>query len=369
MIIGCSDKPNILGIGLIPPQDSLKTFSTVAEATSDTAFLYRVKGILSTLVGFYSDIPSNTSQESRALLQFEGFTVIPDTARIVSAFVKIPINYKFKNSTGKLKLNIHSILKSWDQKTFIWDSCVVESFYGNTPDTTFSKDIDTSDNILKIDVTPFVRRWVREKTNTPNGIIIIPDTLRSDMILGTRSNADTLEVTYYETDTSTVTKTISTNPIQQTFIANGAVPQSNTVRYIQAGISYRELIRFDISSIPHRASITQATFEITSDENSSVTNSYSHDSLFVYLVRNDTLPYTSIALGTVCSKSSDGSRTIYSTDIKAIVQQWVVREPNYGLILRPYAELSSFDRFAIYRTSSQDSLLRPKLKIKYTVLP
>jgi len=368
LIISCSDDPTDLGIGLIPEQDKLRNYSLMIQVTSDTTFLYRIKGITSTLTGFYRDVNSDSTLESRALIQFGGFTAIPKTTDTLSAVIKIPINYKFKNSAGNLKLNVHKLLLSWDAKTFTWDNCKVDSLYGSTPDTIFIKDINAADSILTIDVTPIVRGWVNDQIDLPNGIILIPDILESDIITGTRNSLDTMVVTYRDTANKTL-KTLSFVATQQTFVANGANPQIDTVSFILAGVGYRTLMRFDISSIPRRASITQAIFEVTSDETSSLRNSYSHDSLIVSIARNDTFPYASIALGTICPKSSDSSRIFYSTDIKTLIQQWVVHEPNYGLILSAYGELTSFDRFAICNASSQDLSLRPKLKIKYTVLP
>ncbi len=364
IITGCSDDPNILGIGLISSQDTLKTFSTSAEVTTDSTFFYTVIGTSGSIVGFNHDALSNTSQESRGLIQFQGFTVLSETTQVISAIVKIPVDYKFKNSTGKIKLNVHEILVSWNEKALTWNHCTPDSFYKRVPDTTFSANIDTSTKVLMVDITPVVSRWVKEQTDVPYGILLIPDTLLSDIIVGTRNSFDTLKVEYRSAGTTASFSVIST---QQSFIANGAVPKSDSIRYIQGGIGYRELIRFDISSLPKHAGISQATFEVTSDENSAIKNGYTRDSLVAFLVLDTT--FASLSLGTICSKSTDGSRTIYSADIRAIVQKWVVRQENYGIVLRSYSEGSSFDRFAVFGKSSQDPSRRPKLKIKYTVLP
>ncbi len=369
LIISCSDDPTDLGIGLIPQQDKLRNYSLTIRATSDTSFIYRIKGISSSLIGFYRDVNSDSTLESRALIQFSGFTAIPKTADSLSAVIKIPINYMFKKSSGNLKLSVHEISQPWDEKTFTWDNCAIDGFYNTNIETTFVRsNINSTDTVLAFDVTPIVDRWVKAETDVPNGIILIPvtDTLYSNIIVGARNSIDTMVVTYYDAGTK---KTLSIVAAQQSFVANGLLPNIDTVSFIQAGVGYRNLMRFDISSIPRRASITQAIFEVTSDETSSLRNSYSHDSLLVYLARNDTFPYASIALGTICTKSSDSSRVFYSADIKTLVQQWVVHEPNYGLVLTSYGELTSFDRFAIFRASSQDLSRRPKLKINYTILP
>ncbi len=75
-----------------------------------------------------------------------------------------------------------------------------------------------------------------------------------------------------------------------------------------------------------------------------------------------------MALGTNCTPAYVGAQKIYRADIKAIVQQWFIHEPNNGVLLRAGAELTTLDRFALYGANAS-AALRPRLKITYTILP
>jgi hypothetical protein len=104
------------------------------------------------------------------------------------------------------------------------------------------------------------------------------------------------------------------------------------------------------------------------DEGTSMLNTYIIDSLYAHIVLADSVPYDSLALGTLCTRVTTGIQRTYQADIKNIVQQWVVNKNNYGVIIRPYGEYSGFDRFAVYGALAPESL-RPKLTITYSVLP
>src|SRR5260221_494505 len=154
------------------------------------------------------------------------------------------------------------------------------------------------------------------------------------------------------------------------FVADGPVPVSLTERYIQAGVAYRELLRFDSLSaaLPNRVSILKAVLEIATDTASSLFNRVSQDSILAYMTRDNTAPYDTLTFGTLCKPSFDGTQKTFQADIKNIVQQWATNGPNYGIVLRTYNEFSTLDRVALYRATPVSSRT-PKLKIVYTILP
>ena len=79
-LTGCSDDPNLVGLGVLPPQDSLQILARETFATSDTTILSRVVGGSSTLLlGTYETL------EARTLLAFSGISAIPQTAVLDSA--------------------------------------------------------------------------------------------------------------------------------------------------------------------------------------------------------------------------------------------------------------------------------------------
>ncbi|MBI4810894.1 MAG: hypothetical protein HY800_05535, partial [Ignavibacteriales bacterium] len=122
--------------------------------------------------------------------------------------------------------------------------------------------------------------------------------------------------------------TYSTKSIQNTFIADGEIPTSSNLVYIQGGIGYRALVRFDSLPLPNLVSITKATLELVANTTDPSVNIYGNDSLIVYLSRKNTPPYDSLVLGTICAPDTSGSQKLYRADIRAMVQQWNIREPN-----------------------------------------
>jgi hypothetical protein len=136
--------------------------------------------------------------------------------------------------------------------------------------------------------------------------------------------------------------------------------------FAQAGVSYRARVLFDSLTIPTNASITQAIIEFPVDGSLSLTNVHTRDSLIVHLLRKNTFPFDSLALGTLCVPALNGSQKIYRATITPLVQQWVTREPNYGLVIRAFGEFFNLDRFALYGSSGPAGL-QPKLIITYTV--
>lgn len=365
VMLGCSDEPSGVGRWLISPQDTLRVDSLVAVATSDTTFLYRVNGSTHTLVGKFQDI------DVRAAMQFTGFTSIPSTATIDSAIVKIPVNYAFRDSSGTLGFSVHEMLRSWSDLTFSWDSSQATGTFNTTPETTYNRSISLSDSFVTFNIVQLVRQWVQAGTDAPNGIILIPDA-GSTIAVGSRSSitAETRPLlTVFYRDTTDSAFTFARYTSQRTFIANRPLFSPSQDVVVQAGIAQRSLLRFSSLTLPARVSITQATLELTFNSGASLLNSFTRDSLVVSLLRKSSLPYDSLTLSTLCTpKLNDQGQRVYQADIKAIVQLWTTGEPNHGLILRAYGEFFALDRFAIYGGSAAEAL-RPRLTIKYTVLP
>jgi len=363
---GCSEDPSELGLGLISPEDLLKTDSLVTSSTSDTSFLYRVRGTSSALVGKYRDL------EARTLIQYTGFSSIPQNAKIDSAVIVIQRNYSFMDSAGTLGLKVHEILNSWSQDTFLWDSTGSSGLYNAAPDTFYLKNLAASDTAIYVHIEPLVRRWVQSATNSPNGIILISEPASTNIITGSKSvlGTDTrpvLSITYRDTADTAITYVAAIS--QLVYLANGAAPRAQGKIYIQSALAYRGVLRFDNLSLPPKVGITKAILDLPVDNSASLLNGYARDSIVVYMLRKDVLPYDSLILATVCSPVFNGSeKTGYRADIKAMVQRWVTREENMGILLRSYAEITGMDRFVIYGSNSP-AALRPKLTVTYTILP
>src|SRR5229473_5961346 len=94
---GCSDDPGTVGLGVLPPQDSLHVHSFLISAKSDTTFLSRIVGGGATLL-----VGKFQSLQAASLLSFSGISVIPAGAELDSVTLSLKINYRFKDSSGTL---------------------------------------------------------------------------------------------------------------------------------------------------------------------------------------------------------------------------------------------------------------------------
>ena len=362
--IDCSDEPGAVGLGVLPTQDTLQVASHRAFATSDTTFLSRVVGGASTLlVGKYQML------EAVTLLSFNGLTTIPSDATIDTATLSLRVNYRFKDSSGTAGFEVHKFLRSFTNSGFTWDTATAAGAYSDTVSGSLLQSITPLDSLLSLRIdTILIRQWMQTGSGSaillPAGNIVVGF---SPLITVTVDYRPLLTIKFHEN--SDTEMTLSFRSSSAIFVADGEVPPHPGAVVAQSGIAYRGIVRFDSLTVPYGASITQAILEVPADTTASLTNTFYDDNIIAYLLRKNVYPYDSLAFGTKCSPSYDSAQQkVYRADIKVIVQRWVTREPNYGLLVRASGELSTFDRLVMYGASAA-SRLRPKLTITYTVFP
>ncbi|HTK80880.1 MAG TPA: hypothetical protein VL633_01170 [Bacteroidota bacterium] len=357
---GCSEDPNLVGLGVLPPQDTLHVATATTFATGDTTFLSRVTGGSSTLLfGNYQTL------EARSLLAFSQFSAtIPSTAAIDSAVITFKINYRFRDSSGTVGIEAHRFSRAFATTGFNWDSASVSGSYSDTVSGALLQTITSSDTVIRLRIdTTTIRQWISSDIGR---LILLPT---GNFITGfTAYNATTLvigpQLTIFYNDS--LNKAFNT--AAALCVANGTIPSAPGRVSLQAGVAYRGVLRFDSLSIPARVSVTQAILEVPVDTAASLTNSYTDDRIIAHLVRKSAFPFDSLALATTCTPAYEGLQKVYRADIKAIVQQWLLKEPNNGLVIRASGELSTFDRLLVYGASAPAGL-RPKITVTYTALP
>ena len=360
-LTGCSDDPNLVGLGVLPPQDSLQILARETFATADTTIFSRVVGGSSTLLlGTYETL------EARTLLAFSGISAIPQTAVLDSARLTFRINYRFKDSSGTVGIEAHRFRRAFSGSTFTWDTAAASGAYSDTVSGALLQTVSPQDSVISVRIdTALIRQWI----SADLGYLILFPT--GNTVIGISPINNTtgdfrpqLKVYSNGNDTTPSSFRMSSG----VFVANGTVPAVAGGVTVQSGIAYRGIIRFDSLTIPKRVSVTQAILEIAVDTVASLMNSYSDDNVIAYLLRKNVAPYDSLAIGTKCTPGLSGTQKVYRADVKAIVQQWLLREPNYGFLIRASGELSTFDRFVLYGSAASPAL-RPKLTITYTVIP
>jgi hypothetical protein len=361
--VSCSDEPNATGISIIP--DTLRIESIVSASTRDTTVVVRIGGFSSSLL-----TGKTGTYEARTIMEFviSGYS---SSFIIDSAVVNLRLNYKFVDSVGALGFQAHNMARTWDRNTFTWDS--VAGSYDATPSGSFLKSITPQDTIIsfKLD-TALARLWWQ---NGSGSMMFVPSAGSaiiagfSNVLSADQDSRPELVVSYRNTaDTTDTTLTIKRRTVRAVFVAGDDITSVPTGSYVQSGISRRCILQFDSLAVPPLASITEAVLEVAVDNSNSLTNSFTRDSVYVHMLRRLSPPYDSLALQIICKPVTESGQKYFRADIRPIVQQWISREPNVGLLLRTYSEFTSLDKFAIYNSASSE-MLRPKIKITYTQLP
>lgn len=359
-LLSCSDEPNATGISLIPDTLSVSTF--VAAANGDTSVRIRIGGNSAHLLTGKSG-----TYEARTLMEFS-FPTYDAAAVIDSAVLSLRVRYRFPDSTGDLGFAAHAMTRTWDALTFTWDSVA-----GSTAPASagsFLQAISPADTILRVALdTAQIRQWwqtgsvsLQTIPSPASGIIAGI----SNILSGSEDTRPELVVSYH--DAATDSLTITRRSPRVLFVATDDLLPVPDALTLQAGVSRRALFRFDSLAVPPLASITEAVFEVAVDPANSITNVFTRDSLYVYLLRKNAAPYDSLALQVLCTPVTEGGQKYFRADIRVIVQQWISREPNLGLLLRAFGDFTTLDKFTLYDAAAP-AALRPKIRITYTLLP
>ena len=362
LMAGCAeDAPNAVGIGLLPPKDSLHITSLTKQAGSSSTELKRISGN-----SLYLLLGRSQSVEARLLLRFLTTSGDFPSARIDSAMLYLTPVYLFKDTIGLLDVSVHlANSTSWSPSTFLWDS-VTAGFINDTVAGRFNHTIAKSDTQIAIRLdTSIVRQWLA----TGAGSVILTPSVATTVLAGFYNSSVTgvlprFVITYH--DTLDTLHTYQTILDAATFVADAPAPSATNRFFTQSAVTRRGLLKFDVSSIPSRATISDAVLEVSVDSALSVFASPRRDSMLVHL----NLASTGDSLGFgVLGVATDSTRKTISFQVNTIVQKWVSHAfANNGFVLRNYSEFSGGERMAFFGAGA-DSLHRPKLSIRYSIVP
>ncbi len=358
----CSEDPSSVGNFLLPVD--IRVASLPLSTDSTATYRAPISGASTTLLlGI-----SQTTVESRLLLQFEIPQGFPDTL-VASASLKLKPRYWFRDSLGTLAFTVHKILIPWDEFKITFADTT--GLFDPTVRGSDSRSMSPRETLLVPIDTSLVREWLRSPSLS-YGVFLKPTTA-SSVVYGFTSILDLftddrpeLIVRYTVPDTTRRLDSLILRTSQNAFVANAPqAPPSSDIVFIQAGVADRGLMHFSVDSIPSSASITSASLEFRRNSALSVRNELSIDSILVQILLGpDSLGGTSAR----ADPSPSENDSVFTSDIRNIVQQWVIGKPNYGVALRAFGEFSTLDRFAVHGRTSPDTASRPVLRITYSVL-
>jgi hypothetical protein len=313
--------------------------------------------------------------ESKVLMKFNGIPSNYDTSTVLSA--KLNLRYKktfYQDSLGITSFNVYRILNSYDLTTVTYDkfsssdigSDILGTYTGTLTDTNkFSVTLDnqTVKNWLNYahDTTYAVKNFglalvANSSSTTIKGLyspnhsdsLVVP--VITIVLLNPAGRIDTVNLNYSD------------------FVSLNYVPQVNTIPgriIIQNGVAIKDIMHFDISKLPGKVIINQATLELKIDwANSFITNGI--DKRYIaYMLTTDTLTNDG---NTYYSVIKNGDTSAYIVYLTYALQRWNYGlTGNFGIQIQNIIEYFNLDRYVFYGSDYFDASKRPRLRIRYSI--
>jgi hypothetical protein len=376
LVVSCSEDPTEQNALLAPlPFVGVAVRETTITATAGSSF--RKSLPMNSAINLVGKSGNYTAIAACAF--YSNYFPIRDTVNVVSARLYLRAANFFGDSTGSFGFTVHRITRSWTAGLTNWDS-VQTGFYEASPirgSYTGGVGADTEKITVQLD-TAMVREWLRtvgtSNTDTKYGFVLVP-TAGSNVVRGFHSfESDstrfvpTLEI-IAQNASGTVRDTASYSLGIDTFVGNNdallATPQ---LLYVQAGIVYRSLLKFDVSFIPRGSTVHLAELQMQRDPTTSKLNRFSGAaSMDAHLMLADSATGTFASSGPTVSVKT-GTTDTYIADLHTSVQSWV-RGPNYGVLLRVTGEqeFTSFDLLTFHNATATNVLQRPRIRILYSI--
>lgn len=373
LTMNCADDPTSLGLKFLPSNET--TGVRIFDSYTDTMLItsrnikYRVNTAIST-----SLIVGQTSNySSKALIKFTSLPDDKDSATVNSAVLKLKYrNYYFptasSDSLAQISFNIYKINQDLNFTTLTMDSVSSSTFgttsqgsYTGTP-TADSQEVDINLN------TQLVKDWLERAANSnysvPNyGIVLSPNASSAVLkaFYSAKAGADVNPELYIIYTKYGTTDTLTHDLSETLFLTDGNISPVPGSFIMQAGISYNQILKFDMSHVPKNVTINDVQLSLTLDAaNSRFTGLTVNGLAAAYItdtagVKHDLFSFTATP-----------ANNVYTFRIIAPFTRWLRGETNYGIFIVPSAQYSTLDLFAFYDVNAADQSKRPRVIIKYT---
>lgn len=359
LVVGCSDDPSSVGKRILPAKDQLKIDTIKTTAVWDSNYIHRISVNQSRLfLGRFQ------SFEAITLLEFSGLSTPQPSHSLVSGTVTFGIKYSLPDTIGMLGVVVRKFLADFNPSSFTWDSLRYDDIgpmVGSRNDSTI-RFSDISLSVL-LDTA-----YIREMMHEGRGRLFFSSTPTENngIILGL-NNDTSVELVICVRDTLDSLLTFRYRPAKRVSVVNrNFVPSAGQLN-IQGGIASHAVLQFDVSAVSKvGVSITDAIVELRIDTASSLRGHFASNTLLVNML--DSLMPPKISNRGSTSARLDGGGTVFKFDVRSIVQQWITGRPNYGIVVRASDEFAALESYVVYGANASLEL-RPKLIIKYTMLP
>ena len=379
--IGCADDPSSLGLNFIPPGETtgvriFDSFIDTLPITSENRIYYvNTSGSTNLMVG------KTGAYESKGLLKFTNLIDTFDNSTVVSATLKMSYkNYYFPStmadSLAQISFDVNKIEQSLDFSTMTYDS-VNSSTFGTTSQGNYTgiPTADSQEVTISLNTT-MVNDWLKVAADTSYsvknyGIVLTPNN-SSAAIKGFYAAATGVD----DKDRPELEIIVTKNGVTDTFstISNGTIslsktdftPSSETFN-LQAGVSYVQVMKFDLSRMPQTATINDVQIFFSIDSLNSVISGQTTKAIYSQYINDSAGLKTDI---TTFEGTPSGSGQYMMRMVRAGVsspfQRWLLGQTNYGLMLFAGGQALNLDRYVLYKETASDPAKRPRVIIKYT---
>lgn len=372
ILFNCKNEPNELGLNYLPPDDTAGVL--ILDSETDTIAFYH-KNILKYVSNYSSSnlLIGNYQGGYNAsfITKFKNLPDYYDSATVLSAVMYLKYNnYYFKDSLGTTSFNIYRIINYKDISTLKYDEFSPADYdiqvgtYTGTPTDTITVSIALDTNLI--------RDWLNYSADTINypiknyGIAFIPNTNCNTIKAFNSINSATGYTPYIEVilTKNSETDTIYFNSLDGTSLVTAPSTIIPNQRFITlSGVSYRHIMRFDLSKLPANSIINQAYLEFTIDTASSFYSTFDRR-LYIEML-TDTTEYKTD--GYIFYANLKNYIT-YNSYLNYIFQNWTSGVyPNLGIMLSNTTEITNLDEFVFYSSDNPEPSLRPRLTIRYTI--
>lgn len=380
-VTGCADEPSSLGLDFIVDTGSVVLFDSnvdTMQITSTNRKVYtNTSGSVNLMVG------KERNYDSKALLKFRNLDTGYANAIVNSAKLILKYNnYYFpatqSDSLGQISFDVFKILKELDLGKITIDSVNNNTFgtvsqgnYTGSP-TSDSQEVSISLN------TTMVKDWLKHASDSGYsvknyGIVLSPGN-SSNVIKAFYSSASLVSNVLKPELYVIVTRNNDIDTLRYdatatlSLVNNPSIAQSNEYFYLQAGIAYIQILKFDMSNIPTNATINDVQLYLTLDPANSVIQKKAESVIRASQITDTAgLVIENFAyIGLPPSIENKYVIRLVSPFHVSPFQRWLMGGTNYGLYIYPTTLQTNLDLYTFYNTNAADAQKRPRLVIKYT---
>lgn len=323
----------------------------------------------------YMFVGKSGNYESKALLKFINIPSNYDTSTVLSA--KLMLRYGkafYQDSMGYTSFNIYRLNGAYDMTTVTYDK-FNSSDIGTDVLGTYSGTLTDSNRFSVTLDNQTVKNWFKYSYDTNYavknyGLVIVANN-SSTTIKGFYSAnlTDSLLIPVVSVVFLNPSGRIDTVNLKYSdFVSLNYVPQVNTIPgriIIQNGVAIKDIMHCDISKLPGKVIINQATLELKVDWANTFVSSGIDKRFIAYMLTTDTLTNDG---NIYYSSIKDGDTSTYVAYLTLAFQKWNYSQiGNFGVQLQNIYEYSNLDRYVFYGPDYPDVSKRPRIKIRYSI--